>query len=85
MGKLLVWEDGKWYYDRITNRDYEGKQPREPLYKVGDIVLYRRKEVKVQWVNCTITSSNEHIFWYDVKKGNAHSIMCYENELSKIE
>jgi hypothetical protein len=83
MGYLLVWENNKWYYDRITNRDYSGEAVREPLYKVGDTVIYRRQDVKVEWCNCTVNDQNEHIFWYDVRRGNVHSISCLEEELSK--
>lgn len=84
MRYLLVWEKGKWFYDRITNRDYNGESVREPLYKVGDVLLYRREKVKVEWCNCTVTDQNEHIFWYEIRKGNAHSIACHEKDLTPL-
>lgn len=81
MGYILVWENGKWFYDRLTNRDYNGISVREPLYKVGDTVLFRRQKVKIEWCNCTVTDQNEYIFWYEIRKGNAHSVACAEDEL----
>lgn len=85
MGCLLVWENKKWYYDRITNRNYDHKQPRPPIYKVGDVVEYRGDKVKVEWCNLTINDVGDRIFWYDVRKGNFHSVSCLEEDLKPLD
>lgn len=78
---ILVWENGKWFIDRFANRDYLGVQPREPKFKVGDFAVFRRVKVKIEWCSLTIKEDGTQTFWYDVKQGNNHSMICLEDEL----
>ncbi len=81
---FLVWEKEKWFLDKISNRDTI-IQPREPKFKVDQNVIYRKNKVKVEWANCSIDEFGNETFWYDVKKGNQHSICCLEDELKYLK
>lgn len=83
MAKILVWENNVWRYDRFTSVEYEGEQPRPPLYEVGETVMFRGEKVKIEWCSCTIKANNCQVFWYDVRKRNSHSMICSEDELRR--
>lgn len=77
---ILVWEKDKWFIDRISNKETD-IQPRSPLFKYNEVVIYRKRKFKVEWANCTIEDNGNEIFWYDIKEGNNHSISCLESEI----
>ena len=83
MGLTLRWENDRWVIDRITNTEYSGKQPAHPLYKKGDSVYFRNEIMLVEWACLTLVEEVE-VRWYDVKKGNNHSRICEEFELSPV-
>lgn len=78
---ILVWENNKWVIDRLTNREYTGIQPKEPMFKPGETALYRNNIVKIEWANYEVESK---CFYYDVRKENFHSFICLEKELSYL-